>query len=119
MFHDAWVDKFTVLDDELRMETDEFSFGPEEKMLPARILIQNIRAIYRNDQLVDAFVIESDDAEIYGLTDTPEEVQLILIWHWGPKEPTVFAVYRFPFAKLHTEDLAGGPVRLVPDTEPL
>lgn len=116
MFHDCPVNRFAILDDELRIETDDFSVGPGEKMLPARILITGIEEIYRNGKKTDAFRVESDDAEIFGLDVSEKGVELILIWHtWNPRLSSDFAVYLFSMATLHTESIDGGPLKIVPD----
>lgn len=118
MFHDATVSGFVVLDDELRIETEGFSGGPDEKIPPARILITGIADIYRNGDKIDAFSVESDDAEIFGLDVSATGVELILIWHfWNRRPLSDFAVYLFPMANLHTEAIGGGPLKFVPDTQ--
>lgn len=117
MFHDAAISRFVVLDDALRVETEEFGAGPDKKMPPARILITGIGDIYRNGDKIDAFRVESDDAEIFGLDVSAKGVELILIWHfWHPRPRSDFAVYLFPLANLHTEAIDGGPLEVVQDT---
>lgn len=115
MFHDATVSRFVVFNNELHVETEEFHVGPNEKMLPARILISAIGDIYYNGEKVNVFQVESDDAEILELHMSSAGVELTLIWHfWNPNAQDVLATYLFPTANLHTESIDGGQLVSVP-----
>lgn len=115
MFHDAPVSGFTLKGDELHIETEEFSFGPGEILPAARIVIGRVREVFRNDAMVATFTVESDDAEIHHLENSPDGVRIDLIWQfWTPRKPYVFTAYRFPGATLHIEALSGAPLRPLP-----
>lgn len=111
MFHDAPVGRVLLQDGALCIETDAFSPAPNETLPPARIVIAAIRDVYRDDVKVAAFLIESDDAEIYGLEIRSDGVRLNLAWcFWHPRAPDIFRAYCFPGATLHVEALSGGPL---------
>jgi len=115
MFHDTSVTRFLIQGDTLTIETEEFSLSPTETVPPARIVVSGLHAILRNDAEVPAFVVESDDAEIYGLDGGTGGVRLELFWHfWAPRRPEVWCSYRFPGATLRIEALAGGLLVPVP-----
>lgn len=74
MFHVCPVRRLTILDNELRIDTDDLSVGPGERMLPARIFITGIEEVHRNGEKIDAFSVEGDDAEKGELRDHGKRV---------------------------------------------
>ncbi len=115
MFHDTPVTRFLIQQEALIIETEAFSFSPTETVPPARIVVAGLQSVFRNDAEIPAFMVESGDAEIYGLDDGPDGVRLDLIWHfWAPRRPEVWCSYRFPGATLRIEALVGGPLGPVP-----
>ena len=118
MFHDAFVSRFTINGDELRIETHAFAFSFDETVPPGLIVVSGIRSIYESEIEVAAFAVESDDAEINALDVLPDGVRLVLFWHfWTPRAPTLCRGYWFPGATLHVEALSGGPLVPVKDVD--
>ncbi|MDU7519943.1 MAG: hypothetical protein E7K72_00885 [Roseomonas mucosa] len=111
MFHDCSVVRFDIRGRDLLLETEEFSLSETETLPAARILIAGSRCIHRDGELVAAFEVESDDAEIYSLDSLPDGVRMHLLWHfWRPRAPERWRSYWFPGATLVLQALAGGPL---------
>lgn len=118
MFHDASVHRFVIRSDGIQMETEEFACSRTETMPAGRIVIAGALCMHRNDEVVAAFEIESDDAEINGVDRLPDGVRVVLFWHfWKSKAPAICRAYWFQGATVCAETLAGGP--LVPMWTPL
>ena len=109
MFHDAFVNRFTIGTDRLVLETDAFSFSFTEIVPRGRIIISGHQILLKNGEEVSTFDIESDGAEINSLGVSDQEVLLVLFWHsYAPQRSSVCAAYRFPGATLHIEAKDGG-----------
>ena len=64
VFHDTFVQRFTIGTDRLVLETDAFSFSFAETVPPGRIIISDYGMLLKDGEEVGAFEIESDYAEI-------------------------------------------------------